>query len=32
MGKNFPVPGVEEVDCGVSNVWLGIIVQQQYFL
>lgn len=23
-GKNFPVPGVQEVDCRASNVWPGI--------
>jgi hypothetical protein len=30
MGKNLPVPGVQEIHCGGSNMWPGIIVQQQY--
>jgi hypothetical protein len=26
MGKNLPVPSVQEVHCGAGNVWPGIIV------
>jgi hypothetical protein len=29
-GKNLPPPSVTEVRYGASNVWPGIIVQQQY--
>jgi hypothetical protein len=29
MGKNLPAAGVQKVHCGASNVWPGIVVQQQ---
>jgi hypothetical protein len=30
MGKNLPVPSAQEVRCGASDVWPGIMVQEQH--
>ena len=32
LGKNLPVPSTQEFHCVASNIWLGIVPQQQYCL